>query len=321
MVYVILHFKNLCGLKLIRDIRELQLLQNSIVTTGTFDGVHRGHQRIFDHMKLKSAKTGQPTVVVTFHPHPRIVLKKEPEKLQLLSTIDEKIKLIEKTGIDYLLILEFNAELASLKPEEFICQILISKLNAKTVFVGYDHQFGKNQSGNKHTLKEVSCRHKLEVIEVSALEDKGEIVSSSIIRHLLENGKVGEAAKKLGYNYQLSGKVVKGNMLGRKIGFPTANIELTEKLKLIPGRGVYAVRVLIGNTMHNGMLNIGKRPTINTDTATVEVHVFGFNANLYDEEITIEFIKFIRDEKKFPGLEELGRQLQQDRKHALQVLS
>ncbi len=321
MVYVLLHVKKTSLLKVIRNISESEPLHNTIITTGTFDGVHEGHRQIFRHMRELSEKSGQPTVVVTFHPHPRIVLKKEPEKLHLVSTIDEKISLINQTGIDFLVVLEFDMELAALSPEEFICKILIRKLGAKTVFVGYDHQFGKNQSGNKNTLKEVSCKHKLEVKEVSALSRQGQTVSSSLIRQQLEKGMVEAAAKNLGYNYRISGKVVKGNMLGRKIGFPTANIELQDKLKLMPGRGVYAVRVFAENQWHKGMLNIGKRPTLNTSKATVEVHLFDYNANLYDEIITIEFIRFIREEKKFPNLDELGSQLHKDRKYALQVLS
>lgn len=271
-------------------------------------------------MKRLAGKTGQKTVVVTFHPHPRIVLKKEPEKLHLLATIEEKEELIRQTGVDYLVILPFNKKLASLSPEEFVCRILIHKLGAQTVFVGYDHQFGKGKSGNKSTLKEVSCKHNLDVREVDALTDEQQIISSSLIRQLLEQGAVDQAAHKLGYQYRITGTVVKGNMLGRKIGYPTANIELEEKLKLIPGRGVYAVRVYIGNTWHNGMLNIGRRPTLNTTKATVEVHVFDMNANLYHEQLTIEFIRFIREEKKFPGLNELSKQLDRDKVIAAHIL-
>ena len=307
-------------MKIIRNIEQFTSLENTIVTTGTFDGVHLGHQKIFDAMNKLSSETNQKTVVITFHPHPRLVLKKEPEKLYLLATIQEKIKLIEKTGIDYLVILEFNKHLASMKPEDFICKILIKKLGAHTIFVGYDHQFGKGKSGNKETLKEVSCKNNLSVKEVDVLIKDNKVVSSSIIRELIIQGKIEEAAEKLGYKYNINGKVVKGNMLGRKIGFPTANIECTEKLKLIPARGVYAVRVFINNQWHKGMLNIGFRPTLNTKKATVEAHVFDLNANLYDEEITIEFIKFLREEIKFDNLQSLSHQLKKDKKEALQIL-
>ncbi|MFW6020389.1 MAG: riboflavin biosynthesis protein RibF, partial [Bacteroidales bacterium] len=248
----------------ITDIESLHSLQNTIVTTGTFDGVHRGHQKIFEEMKNLSAQTGKPTVVVTFYPHPRLVLKKAPEKLHLLAVLDEKIKLIEKTGIDYLVILKFDHELASLSPENFVCNILIQKLGADIVFVGYDHQFGKQKSGNIETLKQVSCHNNIDVREIKALKEQDEIISSTNIRHHLENGAIEKANKLLGYHYQITGKVVKGNKLGREIGFPTANIEQANKLKLMPMQGVYAVRVFIAGSWHKGMINIGNRPTLNT---------------------------------------------------------
>lgn len=306
-------------MEIINNIEQLTPLQGSIVTTGTFDGVHLGHRRIFDKMKSLSAKTGLPAIVVTFYPHPRIVLKKDSEHLHLLSTIEEKKQLIEKSGINYLIILEFNHELASLSPEEFVCNILIKKLGARTVFAGYDHQFGKNKSGNKQTLKEVSCKHNLDIKEIDALRYEDKIISSSAIRELIENGEVAQAASMLGYYYSVNCKVVEGNMLGRKIGYPTANITVKNKLKLMPGRGVYAVRILIQESQHYGMLNIGKRPTLNTANATVEVHVFDLNANLYDEEITISFIRFIREEKKFSDLSELQKQLYRDKDFAYKI--
>jgi riboflavin kinase/FMN adenylyltransferase len=272
-------------------------------------------------MHRVSQENGKPSVVVTFHPHPRIVLKKEAEHLHLLATLEEKKKLLAETGIDYLVILNFNHELAALTPEQFVCGILIKKLGAKIVFVGYDHQFGKNKSGNKNTLKEVSCRHSLEVREVKALTLDNQIISSSVIRQLLEASRVAHARRMLGYPYSITGHVVKGNMLGRKIGYPTANIVVKDQLKLIPGRGVYAVKVFIQNNWHSGMLNIGKRPTLNTTKATVEVHIFDLNANLYDEEITIQFLEFIREERKFPGLADLKKQLDKDKEMARNILN
>ncbi|MGM0613750.1 MAG: bifunctional riboflavin kinase/FAD synthetase [Bacteroidota bacterium] len=307
-------------MEVIRDIESIPPLQNTIVTTGTFDGVHRGHQKIFEEMKILSAETGKQTIVVTFHPHPRIVLKKAPEKLHLLAVLDEKIKRIENTGVDYLVILKFDYELASLTPEKFVCNILIRKLGADVVFVGYDHQFGKKKSGNIETLKQVSCRNYIDVKEVNALKENDEIISSTNIRHHIENGAIEKANNLLGYRYQITGKVVKGNKLGRKIGFPTANIEPADKLKLIPMQGVYAVRAFIAGTWHNGMINIGNRPTLNTAKATVEVHVFDLNANLYEQEITVEFIRFLREEKKFSGLDELGNQLTKDKENAREIL-
>lgn len=308
-------------MKIIDNIEQITPLKNSIVTTGTFDGVHRGHQSIFESMQQMASESNMPTVVVTFHPHPRIVLKKEPEHLHLLATLEEKKQLLAKTGIDYLVILEFNYELAALSPEQFVCNILIKKLGARTIFVGYDHQFGKNKSGNKNTLKEVSSRYELKVREVAALTINNQIISSSVIRQLLESSQVAKARDMLGYAYSITGRVVKGNMLGRKIGYPTANIVVKNQLKLIPGRGVYAVKVYIQNSWHSGMLNIGKRPTLNTTKATVEVHIFDLNANLYDEEITIQFLKFIREERKFPDLSALRKQLDQDKEMAEKILN
>lgn len=308
-------------MEIIRDIESLKKpLQNTIVTTGTFDGVHRGHLKIFEEMKKLSAQTGKPTVVVTFHPHPRIVLKKAPEKLHLLAVLDEKIKRIENTGIDYLVILKFDQELASLTPGEFVCNILIHKLGADVVFVGYDHQFGKQKSGNIETLKEVTCRHNIDVKEVKALKEHDEIISSTNIRNHIEKGEIEKANALLGYYYTITGKVVTGNKLGHKIGFPTANIDMENKLKLVPMQGVYAVRIFIDETWHKGMINIGKRPTLNTTKATVEVHVFDLNANLYDQVITVEFIRFLREEQKFSGLEELSRQLLKDKETAREIL-
>ncbi|MFO8055227.1 MAG: bifunctional riboflavin kinase/FAD synthetase [Bacteroidales bacterium] len=293
---------------------------NTIVTTGTFDGVHRGHRKIFHAMKHLSSKTGMKTVVVTFHPHPRQVLQKEPEKLHLLTTLDEKIELVKSTGIDYLVIIEFTRDFAKLNPAEFISDILVKNLHAQLVFTGYDHAFGKGQSGSKNTLKEISAQHGLNVHEVEALQENGHIISSSIIREHLEKGEVEAAAKKLGYPYRIQGIVVKGNRLGRKIGYPTANIAVRDKLKLIPEPGVYAVHVYTPEGRHNGMLNIGKRPTLNTSKATVEVHIFNLNADLYEQEITVSFVKFIRKENKFNNMNELRKQLDRDKDVAGKIL-
>ncbi len=305
---------------IVRDIHQFPDFSGSVVAIGTFDGVHRGHQTIFQAMTQQARKLDMPTVVVTFSPHPRLVLQQEPEKLHVLTTIHEKATRVDSMGVDYLLVLRFTPEFAAIQPQDFVRNILVENLNARLLYAGYDHGFGKGKKGNKHTLKELAGKHNLKIHQVPPLYHGHHIISSSIIRKHLVQGNVEAARDMLGYPYEITGEVVEGNRLGRKIGFPTANIVVNDNLKLVPGIGVYAVRVKVGNTWYKGMLNIGKRPTLNTTKATVEAHLFDMEQDIYYQTITVQFVRFLRDERKFPGLTALRKQLDNDRDHALRVL-
>lgn len=261
-----------------------------------------------------------PAVVVTFSPHPRLVLQKEPEKLHVLTTMDEKAARVAKMEMDYLLVLRFTPQFAAIQPQDFVRNILVENINAKLLFAGYDHGFGKGKKGNKYTLKELAGKYDLRINQVPPLYHGEEIISSSIIRKQLVQGNVETAREMLGYPYEITGDVVEGNRLGRKIGFPTANIVVNDNLKLVPGIGVYAVKVKVNNCWYDGMLNIGKRPTLNTTKATVEAHLFDMEQDIYHQTITVQFVKFLRDERKFPGLTQLRKQLDKDRDYALRVL-
>lgn len=301
---------------------ELQKkIPNAIVTSGTFDGVHIGHQKILSGISEQARKAGGNSVVLTFWPHPRFVINPEEKGLKLLSTFEEKATLIREAKIDYLVKLRFTTEFSKLTSEQFIRTILIDKLGTQKLVIGYDHHFGKNREGSFDYLKANTDKFGFEVQEIPRQDIDHIGVSSTKIRNALFYGKVDVASEFLGRPYELTGKVVSGNKLGTQIGFPTANIELEEEYKLIPGNGVYAVRVKTGSNLYNGMMNIGTRPTVDGTAQKMEVNIFDFSQDLYGKQITIFFIRRIRDEKKFASVSELSAQLSLDKGQAKNFLA
>ena len=294
-------------------IQEFKKLDNAVVTSGTFDGVHLGHQKIINRLNEVAELTNGESVVITFYPHPRSVISPDNQIVKLLSTLDEKIELLEKSGVNNLLIIPFTREFSELSSEEFIQKIFIQAIGTKTLVIGYDHRFGKNREGGFNYLKLNKDKYGFEIEEISRQDIENVVVSSSKIRKALQEGDVPSAEHFLGRNYALSGVIVKGKQLGRTIGFPTANIQVREIAKLIPSDGVYAVKVYYKNEAFGGMLNIGNRPTVDGTYQTVEVNIFDFDQEIYGENLTVEFLKKIRNEQKFNGLDELKAQIAKDK--------
>jgi len=296
---------------------------NPVVTIGTFDGVHLGHREVISELKRISTLSEGDSVVFTFDPHPRIVIAPQEDSLRLLSTQKEKINLMEKIGIDHLVIYPFTREFSKLSYNEFVENILVGKMNIASLVVGYDHRFGQGRKGDFNSLELLSNELNFKVEQLSELLVDNKVVSSTKIRLALEAGDILKANHFLGYRYTLSGKVIEGKQLGRKLGFPTANIETLDNHKLVPGDGVYAVFVQTGGEIYKGMLNIGIRPTVNynADHKSIEVHIFDFESDIYNSEITLYFVLKIRDEQKFDGIVALQEQLVKDRILALSILS
>lgn len=306
-------------MQVVRDPEQFPSLSNAVVTSGTFDGVHLGHQKILRRLREVAQQSSGPSVVITYWPHPRLVLGPPPThpellELRLLNSLEERIARLQEHDIDYLLIIPFTREFAQLTSEEYIQQLLLTTVGARKLVIGYDHRFGKNREGGFDYLSQHADRYGLAVEEIPREDIDAVGISSSRIRRALESGDILTANRYLGYSYPLTGQVVRGQQLGRTIGFPTANIQPDEPLKLVPGRGVYAVLVTTAaGTHHPAMLNIGVRPTVAGNLAqTIEVHVLDFDGDLYDQALTIQFIARLRDEQKFGGLDELKAQLAQD---------
>ena len=286
-------------------------LKRPIITLGTYDGVHVGHRMILTQLIQKAAEASKDSMLITFDPHPRQALGLG--EVSLLSTLDEKIELLAKTGLDYLLVLPFTKDLSSQSATEFINRVLIEQLNISEIILGYDHKFGHNREGDVHLLANILGKTGRLVTEIPAQDVDEIIVSSTKIRTALVQGDLETANRLLGYQYQIQGKVVAGNQLGRTIGFPTANIEPTTPSKLIPGDGVYAVKFRVNERPYLGMMNIGIRPTVSNSThRVIEVHVLDFNADIYGEFVRITVCKRIRGEQVFSGLEALTEQLKKD---------
>lgn len=308
-------------MKVYRSLEELPQITNAIVTQGTYDGVHAAHKVILDRLKQIAKEKGGETVVMTFDPHPRMVLFPDDHGLKLLNTLDEKIDALEREAIDHLIIIPFTKEFSRLTSLQFIRDIIVNRIGTKVLVIGYNHRFGKNREGSFEHLKEYSGLYGFDVEEIPEQDIDEIAVSSTRIRKALEEGDVALAAKYLGRPYTINGVVQKGKQLGRTIGFPTANIKVLDPNKLIPANGVYAVKVFINKRTFNGMLNSGVRPTVDGLTHTIEVHLFDFNEDIYDQTIKVAFVDKLRDEKKFDGLDALTNQLQKDKLHALDILS
>ncbi len=307
-------------MKVYRNINEFEGAKNPVVTTGTFDGVHIGHQTILKRLQEIATKHRGETVLLTFHPHPRMVLFPDDHGLELLTTQEEKIRLLEKSGIDHLIIHPFTREFSRTTSIDFIKEILVTQIGTKKLVIGYDHHFGRNREGSFEALKESGPVYGFDVEEIPAQDVDNIAVSSTKIRKALEEGDLATANEYLGYEYMLSGTVIKGNQIGRSIDFPTANIEVGDSVKLTPANGVYAVRIELEGAVHKGMLNIGVRPTVDGTNRQIEANVFDFDRDIYGKEIVLHFVEKIRDEKKFDDLEALKKQLEIDRNKTKQIL-
>ncbi|CAH0995209.1 Bifunctional riboflavin kinase/FMN adenylyltransferase [Emticicia aquatica] len=307
-------------MKVYYNIKDFKPLANAIVTSGTFDGVHLGHQKILQILGETARKTGGESVVLTFWPHPRMVVSKDSQDLKLLSTVEEKIELLEQQGVDHLLVVPFTREFSELSSEEYVKDILLKQIGTKKLVIGYDHRFGRNREGGFDYLKSNSSLFGIEIEEIPRQEIENLTISSTKIRQALLNGEVSSASELLGRNYSFSGIVVKGRQLGRTIGFPTANVQISESYKLIPSNGVYAVKTFVRNQWHKGMMNIGNRPTVDGIGRTQEVNIFNFDDDIYGETITVEIVDYIRNEQKFNGIEELKTQILIDKTKSKQIL-
>ena len=310
-------------MKVYRNIIEARNIPHAVVTIGTFDGVHLGHQAIFNKMKTLARSIGGETVVITFEPHPRQVLNIDISNLRFLNTPEEKLKRIEDYGIDNVVVIEFTKEFSRTPSEVFIKDYIIDNIKPSYIVVGYDHHFGKNRMGDFSLLNDLMKKYHFKVERVAAQDVENIAISSTKIRNALDTGNVKSANKLLGYTYSITAEVVVGNKIGRTLGFPTANLELPKAYMLINRRGVYACLVDYESQTYKAMANIGHRPTIgdrSEDDPIIEVNLFDFDGDLYGKQIHVRFIDRIRDEEKFNNLDDLKAQLEQDRNNAYKLL-
>jgi len=298
---------------------KLKDFRNATVTIGTFDGVHTGHQKIITQLKEEAAKISGESVMITFDPHPRKIL--DPSKpLKLITTLDEKIELLERQGIDHLVIVPFTRAFADISAEEYIRDFLVGKFHPHTVIIGYDHRFGHDRAGDYHLMESFAAKLHFQLREIPQHIVDSIIVSSTQIRKAIKDGDVQIANDLLGYEFFFEGVIVQGNKLGRQLGFPTANLEIRDKDKLIPGNGVYAVRATLEGKEYEGMMNIGVRPTLNDGLFMIEVNLFDYDQDAYGKQLKVHVKKFMRPEKKFNGLDALKEQIARDKIAVLEVL-
>jgi riboflavin kinase/FMN adenylyltransferase len=307
-------------MKIYHQLADFHPPRYSVVTSGTFDGVHLGHQKILGRLKELAERKQGETVLLTYWPHPRLILQPEDNSLRLLTTLTEKVKLLEELGVDHLIILPFTKELSQMSSEEFIREILVEKIQTKTLVIGYDHKFGKNREGSFEYLKSHSHLFGFDMEEISRQDVDDLAVSSTKIRTALAQGDISTASKYLGRPYFLSGQVVKGQQIGRSIGFPTANIHVVDNYKLLPRDGAYAVYAEVGANRCKAILNIGDRPTVDGKKKTIEAHLIDFDGDVYGQELSIHFQEFLREEERFENLDALKNQLVIDRERAIFIL-
>ena len=308
-------------MKVYKHLSEFKPINNAVVTTGTFDGVHIGHQKIIHRVKEIAHQIAGQSVIITFHPHPRLVLFPEDNHLKMLNTLPEKIKLLEASGIAHLIIIPFTKEFSRLSSVDFIQQILVDQIGTKKLVIGYDHHFGKNREGSFEHLKHYGPSYGFEVEEIPKQDINDVGVSSTKIRTALAQNQIVIANQYLGYPYAIEGVVVKGDQIGRSIGFPTANIQIQESHKLIPADGIYAVHMLWQSQTYKGMLYIGDRPTVQGSKKVIEVNIFEFDQEIYDEQIQVKLIQYIRADQKFDSLDALKLAIQQDEINCRKALS
>ncbi|MFQ3369515.1 MAG: riboflavin kinase/FMN adenylyltransferase [Flavobacteriaceae bacterium] len=302
-----------------KDLKDYNSNSPSIITIGTFDGVHIGHKKIINQLTSTSSKEQLTSILLSFFPHPKMVLQNDRE-LKLINTITEKEELLNNLDLDYLIIKEFTKEFSRLSALEFVRDILVNKLNAKHIIIGYDHHFGRNRTANIEQLKEFGLLYDFKVTEILAQDINDIAISSTKIRKALINGEIQLANKFLGYDYFFNGNIVHGNSIGKTISFPTANIEVHESYKLVPKNGVYIVKTIIDKKLIFGMMNIGVNPTFDGTKQSIEIHFLNFNKNIYNQNLTIYMISRIRDEKKFNSVEDLKTQLELDKVSTLSYI-
>lgn len=307
-------------MKIYRSIEDYDEDKRSVVTIGTFDGIHLGHKKILSRLIKSSKNKDLNSVVLTFFPHPRIILNKYNE-VKMIDTLDEKIIHLNEIGIDSLIIHPFDKNFSLLSANQFIKDFLVDKLKIKHIIIGYDHRFGKGREASVTDLKNYADDYDFTVEEIKAQEIEKITVSSTKIRNSINQGDIKTTEKYLGRSFNLTGKIVKGDGLGKKINYPTANIFIEETYKIIPKDGVYLVETIIEDKLFNGMMNIGHRPTIGTNVKSIEVHLFNFNEDIYGQVISIKMISKIRDEKKFSSIQALKEQLVKDENYCLKLIN
>ncbi len=300
-------------MKIYHHLSDFSKLPNAVAAIGTFDGVHFGHQKIIRRLCEIADATGGESVILTFFPHPRLIIDPENQDLKMINTIAEKARILEELGVDHLIITPFTRDFSNLTAEEYITEVLVGKIGIKHLIVGYDHRFGKDRKGGMAELIAFSEPLNYTVEEIPEQDINDVSVSSTKIRKALLSGNVALAAKFLGYPFSLHGRVIKGDKIGRTIGYPTANIFIEENYKLIPSDGIYAVTVAMNGNTYKGMAYIGQRPTINGMTRNIEVNIFDFNQEIYGQYVTMYFMEFLRHDVKFTGLEALKDQLKKDK--------
>lgn len=306
---------------LFTDLNNYIKQENAVVTVGTFDGLHPGHLKIMEKMKSIASTVNGKTIVITFDPHPRSIVSKNFD-LKLLTSLDEKKKILEKTGIDQLILINFTEEFSQLTSDQFIKQYLVEKIGVVHMVVGHDHKFGKDRLGDEDKLRKLGMMYNFDVTAVPPENMDGELISSTKIRNYLLEGRIDKANLLLGRNYSFSGVVVKGAQRGRVLGFPTANLKLDDQHKAIPKKGVYIVSCSCGQENLYGIMNIGYRPTFeNRNELVIEVHILNFDREIYGRELSIDFIHRLRDEKKFATKEELIHQIEEDKKKAVELIN
>jgi riboflavin kinase/FMN adenylyltransferase len=307
-------------MKVFRDLDNLPKFKNAVITVGTFDGVHKGHQKILAKLNSKAQELDGESILITFHPHPRFVINPDDKSLKLINTLGEKIKILEKYNIDNLVIVPFNKDFSNLSADEYITSFLVNKFSPKCIAIGYDHHFGKGRKGDINLLMKYQKEFNYEILKIEKEELAEITISSTKIRLALNEGNVAVAKRLMHHAYIIEGFVTKGNQMGRTIGFPTANIFIEKDYKLIPKNGSYAVFVLVNNKEYGGMLNIGVKPTFEEHKKTIEVNIFDFDRDIYGEKICIKFISFLREEKKFDSISDLKKQLTIDKLNVLKII-
>lgn len=308
-------------MRVFRDLNSIPAFNNSVITIGTFDGVHKGHQKIINKIVSSAKELKGESVIITFYPHPKQII--DPEKpVYHLNTLEEKLERLRSLGVDNVVVVPFSREFSEMEAGDYAENFLIKKFSPAIIVFGYDHKFGRNRVGDIHLLKQIAENYNIRVEEISAQTIHDITVSSTSIRNYLLGGNIAEANTLLGYSYPLTGLVVKGDQIGRTLNFPTANMHMDDSFKLIPADGVYTVSVKFKNSESNyyGLMSIGNRPTFNKIERRVEVYILDFDNTIYGEEITVEFLQFIRRDKKFNGVAELIQAMEQDKKTGLEFI-
>ncbi len=309
-------------MEVVNNIEQFNCKDYFALTMGTFDGIHLGHQSIIKRLIDVSKREKIKTILLTFSPHPQAVVKsKKTNDIKILTTIKEKISILKNYNLDYLVVIKFTENFSKITSSEFIEDFLVNKFNVKEIVIGYDHAFGKERGGSIETLRELSEKFKYNVSIVEPVKYNDESISSTRIREALKNGNISSVSEMLGRNYLFSGNVVKGRGIGKIINVPTANIKIDDESKLIPKKGIYVVKILLRKKIYKGLLNIGTNPTVNSHCLSIEANIFDFYDNIYDEKVTVEVIKRLRDEKKFENIESLVQQIHKDKEECIKFFN